>query len=165
MPGGAGAAAGGKGVVESVLPHLPWYLRGRMGAGVLGGIGGGLALGPVGAGLGALFGAAPGVATGAGLYGAYKGGKGLGLWGEQDKTRDMSGMLEDRNRVLPFMKNKWMGAAGGALLANMLARENQIEGPMGWLLPILGGMAGHHFLPKLMNKWKDPTGYGENRGY
>jgi hypothetical protein len=134
--------------------------------------------GAIGTGLGAatgLFGTAPVVAAGAlgtaGLAGTagylgYKGVKGvannLGLGGQDTQTRDQSGELQDRHRVVPFMNNRATGAIGGALLAALIANHSGMNGPMSWLLPILGGVAGYHYLPQMMNKWKDPYGVGEN---
>jgi len=134
--------------------------------------------GAIGTGLGAatgLFGTAPVLAAGAlgtaGLTGTagylgYKGVKGvannLGLGGQDTQTKDQSGELQDRHRVVPFMNNRATGAIGGALLAALIANHSGMNGPMSWLLPILGGVAGYHYLPQMMNKWKDPYGVGEN---
>jgi hypothetical protein len=134
--------------------------------------------GALGTGLGAatgLVGTAPVVAAGAlggagvlggGAYLGYKGLKGagnaLGLGGQDTQTRDMTGELQDRHRIVPFMNNKATGAIGGALLAALIANHSGMSGPMSWLLPILGGVAGYHYLPQMMNKWKDPYGAGEN---
>ena len=134
--------------------------------------------GAIGTGLGALtgtFGTAPVVAAGAlgtaglvgtGGYLGYKGVKGvannLGLGGQDTQTRDMTGELRDRHRIVPFMNNRATGAIGGALLASLIANHSGYSGPLSWLIPILGGVAGYHYLPQMMNKWKDPYGVGEN---
>jgi len=142
---------------------------GAMAVGGLGAAGGSL-FGPLGTAVGGLGGVAlgglgpGGVALGSLAAGHY-GGKALGLWGKDQSpgaTKDIYGAPVDRNRAVPFMKNQWSGAIGGALLASMIAREHGMNGPLSWLIPILGGIAGHHFLPQLMNKWKDPHGYGVN---
>jgi hypothetical protein len=104
--------------------------------------------------------------TALGLGGAYFGGKKLlnmaGVGGA-DNTPDASGLQGDRHRVVPFMSNKTTGAIGGALLSMMMAREMGLSGPAAFLAPVLGGLAGHHFLPQMMNKWKDPYGSGANQ--
>jgi len=144
-PGGAvGGALTGGGIGSFLAP----------GIGTAVGTLGGAAIGGLGAG---------GATVGAGLAGYY-GGKELGLWGGGKSgaggQKDIYGAPADRHRVVPFMKNQWTGAVGGALLASMIAREHGMSGPMSWLLPILGGIAGHKFLPQMMNQWKDPHGYG-----
>ena len=135
--------------------------------GATGLIGGSLLGGPLGAGIGALGGAAlgglgTGGATALGLGGGYLAGRSAGIFGPQEKKLDEFGAPRDRHRVLPFMKNKYTGAAGGAMLAHLMANESGLTGPMAWLLPILGGIAGHRFFPQMMNKWKDPMGFGAN---
>ena len=60
------------------------------------------------------------------------------------------------------MKNNWTGALGGALLASIIGRQMGLEGPMSWLLPLLGGAAGYKFLPNMMNSWSDRPGTGVN---
>lgn len=135
--------------------------RGLMGAGL-----GGMALGPAGAALGGLGGLATGTfgtggaALGAGALGLYGANKMLGGGGAG--TTDETGLPRDRNRMLPFMGNNWTGALGGALLASIIARQMGISGPMGWLLPLLGGVAGYKFLPGMVNSWSDRPGTGVN---
>jgi hypothetical protein len=75
---------------------------------------------------------------------------------------DETGLPTDRNRIIPGMKNNWTGALGGALLASIIGRQMGLEGPMSWLLPLLGGAAGYKFLPNMMNSWSDRPGTGVN---
>ena len=132
--------------------------RGLIGAGL-----GTMVAGPVGG----LLGGAGGLATGTlgtggtalaagGLYGASK-----MLGGGSPKT-DPTGLPQDRNRVLPFMNNNWAGGLGGALLASIIGREMGLSGPLSWLLPVLGGVAGYKMFPGLVNSWSDPKGVGVN---
>jgi hypothetical protein len=135
----------------------------------------GLGRGLIGAGLGTmiggpvggLLGGAGGLATGTlgtggtalaagGLYGASK------LLGGGAPQTDPTGLPQDRNRVLPFMSNNWAGGIGGALLASIIGREMGLQGPLSWLLPALGGVAGYKMLPGLINSWSDPKGVGAN---
>jgi hypothetical protein len=125
----------------------------------------------LGAGVGAttgLIGTAPTLIGGAaaGTYLGHQALKGVsnavGLGGQDTQARDMTGELQDRHRVVPFMNNIATGAIGGALIAALIANHSGYSGPMSWLLPILGGVAGYHYLPQMMNKWKDPYGVGEN---
>lgn len=134
--------------------------RGMMGAGI-----GGLVGGPIGGVLGGLGGLATGtlgsggaaLAAGAGgLYGASK------LMGGSGSKTDSTGLPQDRNRVLPFMGNNLTGGIGGALLASIIGREMGLQGPLSWLLPVLGGVAGYKMLPGLVNSWSDPRGVGVN---
>ena len=136
--------------------------RGLIGAGV-----GGLTMGPAGAVLGGLGGMAQGTlgtggaalaAGGLGAAGLWGAGKMFGGGGEKDST----GLPQDRNRVLPFAGNNWTGAVSGALLASILGREMGLSGPMSWMLPLLGGVAGYKMLPGAINSWKDPKGQGVN---
>jgi hypothetical protein len=60
------------------------------------------------------------------------------------------------------MGNKWTGAGGGMLMGGLVARQLGLSGPLAWLLPILGGVAGYRYLPKAMNHFKDPLGKGAN---
>jgi hypothetical protein len=119
-------------------------------------------------GLTGTFGTAPVALGGAALggtlgYKAVKGvGNALGLGGQDKEKLDSTGALEDRHRILPFMSNKGTGAIGGALLAMLIANHMGYQGPMSWMIPILGGVAGYNYLPQMMNKWKDPYGVGEN---
>lgn len=69
---------------------------------------------------------------------------------------------ESRHEIIPGFNNKWIGGLGGMLLGHFIGNEMGIDGPMGMLLPLLGAGAGYHYLPKLMNKWKDPAGTGAN---
>jgi hypothetical protein len=133
-----------------------------LGGGMLGSLAGplGTAAGVLGGGV--VGGLGVGGAATLGLGGAALGANALGLFGKKKKDVDVNGAPSDRHRIVPFMKNKYTGAIGGALLAHMIAKENGLSGPMSWLLPIVGGLAGHQFLPQMMNKWKDPRGYGEN---
>jgi hypothetical protein len=135
--------------------------------GLTGALGGTFLGGPVGTVVGGLGGAAVGgLGTGGaatlGIGGGLYAGKELGLLGSKKQKLDEFGAPRDRHRVVPFMKNKYTGAAGGAMLAHLLANESGLTGPMAWLLPIIGGIAGHRFFPQMMNKWKDPMGFGVN---
>lgn len=69
---------------------------------------------------------------------------------------------ESRHEIIPGFNNKWTGGLGGMLLGSFIGNEMGLDGPMGMLLPLLGAGAGYHYLPKLMNKWKDPAGTGAN---
>ena len=76
-------------------------------------------------------------------------------------------LSDDRHRILPFMSNNMLGAGGGALLGSAISRgfsDDDDDGPGigSMLLPMAGAVAGQHFLPKLMNSWKDPYGTGAN---
>jgi uncharacterized coiled-coil protein SlyX len=172
---GSGGAAHAPSYLPSVSSHVATGSRAPQGGslwkGVKGAVGGGLTgslLGPAGAVGGAVIGGAYGLGPArSALLGAggYFGGKKLlnmaGIGGA-GKTPDESGLQGDRHRILPFMSNKTTGAVGGALLSMMMAREMGLTGPAAFLAPVLGGLAGHHFLPQLMNKWKDPYGSGAN---
>ena len=127
------------------------------GAGFLSPIPGGTLLG-AGAGL-----LGPWGTTAAVGYGGYRLAK--GMFGKDNSTRDVSGELDDRNRAVPFMKNRWAGGVGGALLGVLIANEMQRNGMgnYGMMLPILGGVLGYNYLPGMMNRWKDPYGVGANR--
>jgi hypothetical protein len=131
--------------------------------GALGGsLAGGLVAGPMGMLGGGLAGA--GLASGSALPIAAGGGllatKMLGGGGKPKV--DSTGAPQDRNRVLPFMSNNWAGGLGGALLASIIGREMGLQGPLSWLLPILGGVAGYKMFPGLVNSWSDPKGVGAN---
>ena len=134
---------------------------GRTGIGAT--IGGvlGMPLGVPGVIGGSALGAGAGALGGRGLLGAGAGVMGYNALKPQ--ARDAQGLPVDRNRVIPGMQNKWTGAIGGALLASILANQMHIGGPMGWLLPLLGGYAGYKGLPGMMNSYKDPLGYGANQ--
>ena len=67
---------------------------------------------------------------------------------------------DDRHQVIPGMGNQYLGAAGGALLSTLMGSQMGLSGPASWLVPLLGGAAGYHYLPKLMNMWKDQPGTG-----
>jgi len=69
---------------------------------------------------------------------------------------------ESRHEIIPGFNNKWTGGLGGMLLGHYIGNEMGLDGPMGMLLPLLGAGAGYHYLPKLMNKWKDRAGTGAN---
>lgn len=103
-----------------------------------------------------------GLLAGAGLAGAgLAGTKAIGgAFG--DSGNDITGHAANRNRALPFASNKLTGSLGGALLGGLLANEMGMSGAGAWMMPVLGGLAGYHHLPNLMNKWKDPYGYGAN---
>lgn len=182
MKGHAGEVIGSGGAASapSYLPHAETHIAtgtrtpagGSFWKGIKGGVGGALTgslLGPVGTMVGGTAGLLHGLGplrSAAVLGGGYLGGKkllnGLGVGGAAD-TVDDAGLRADRHRVVPFMSNKATGAVGGALLAMMMAREMGLEGPAGFLAPVLGGLAGYHYLPELMNKWKDPYGSGANQ--
>jgi hypothetical protein len=146
---GIGAASGGR-------------LRGAMG----GALTGGALLGPAGFVGGGLMGS--GLASGGTLStlagGAILGNKLLGGVGTPKPPAPelTDGLPADRNRVIPFARNNWAGGIGGALLASMLGREMGLSGPLSWILPLLGGVAGYKMLPGMINNWKDPRGFGAN---
>jgi hypothetical protein len=79
----------------------------------------------------------------------------------QDLTSSLT-PEDDRHRRVPGMGNQFLGAAGGALLSALLGGQLGLSGPAAWLVPLLGGAAGYHYLPKLMNMWKDAPGSGVN---
>ena len=135
-------------------------------AGMLGGPLGSLAGAGLGAGIGGLAGTlGPGGAMVAGgiplaAGGLWAGKKMLG----SSSAKDQYGLPEDRHRALPFMSNQASGGVGGAILASLIAREMGMDsGLMGIAAPIMGGIAGHKYLPEMMNKWKDPYGVGANQ--
>lgn len=76
---------------------------------------------------------------------------------------DSTGEAANRHPIIPGLSNKWLGLAGGAGLGALLGGELGVDGPIGALLPIAGGFAGHHYLPQLMNRWKDAYGSGVNK--
>ena len=149
-------------------------VAGRLGRGLEHGLHGGLIGGGLGGLPGAVVGAAGGLAGGtlgygrAGLLGAGAlGGAGyLATKSMQnafgDSGPDATGLPADRNRAMPFASNKLTGGVGGALLGSMLANEMGMSGNAAWMMPVLGGLAGYHHLPNVMDKWKDPYGYGAN---
>jgi len=89
------------------------------------------------------------------LGNAAKGGK---SW-FKDITSSLT-PADDRNQIFPGLGNQYVGAAGGALLSAILGSQLGLEGPASWLVPLLGGAAGYHYLPKLINQWKDAPGTG-----
>lgn len=136
--------------------------RGAIGAGV-----GGLAMGPLGAAVGGLGGLASGtMGTGKALM-AGAGLTGLGAWGAGKLLGggsgvDETGLPANRNQLIPGVGNNWTGALGGALLASLIGNQLGLEGPMSWMLPLLGGVAGYKMLPGAVNSWQDPKGMGVN---
>lgn len=77
----------------------------------------------------------------------------------QDLTSSLT-PEDDRHQVIPGVGNQYLGAAGGALLSALMGGQMGLTGPASWLVPLLGGAAGYHYLPKLMNMWKDQPGTG-----
>lgn len=155
--GAVGNAAGRLGTAGMRgLDHAMWgsAIGGLAGGvpGMLAGGLGGLAGGTLGYGKAGLL---AGGALGAGTYYGAK-----NMFG--DAGKDTTGLAANRNRALPVASNKLTGTIGGALLGSLLANEMGMSGSSAWLMPVLGGLAGHHHLPDLMNKWKDPYGYGVN---
>jgi hypothetical protein len=143
----------GKGLSRGLGGAMLGSVAGPVGAALGGGIG--LATGTLGSGGAALAG-------GAGLAGlGYLGAKGVGMLGSNHP--DSTGLPSDRNRAVPFMSNRASGSIGGALLGMLIANEMGLHGPMSWLAPVLGGIAGHKYLPQMMNRWQDPYGTGVNR--
>jgi hypothetical protein len=126
----------------------------------------------IGGGVGALSGAVGTIPTlalgaaGAVGYGGYRAMKGMfggGSGGAQaQQNLDITGAPVDRNRAVPMMSNHFAGTVGGALLAALIANRMGLEGPASWLVPILGGITGYNYFPDMMNRWKDPYGYGAN---
>jgi hypothetical protein len=138
------------GFTGATLGGLVGNVPGAMIGGAIGGLGGSLG-----------YGKASVLGGGALAGGAYLGAKGLGgAFG--DSGNDVTGNPASRNRALPFASNKTTGALGGAMLGGLLANEMGMGGHAAWMMPVLGGLAGHHYLPNMMNKWKDPYGYGAN---
>lgn len=66
------------------------------------------------------------------------------------------------HEIFPGISNKLTGGLGGALVSALLGSSMGLEGPAAWMMPILGGLAGYHYLPKLMDQWKGTPGKGEN---
>jgi hypothetical protein len=135
--------------------------------GTLGGPLGSLAGAGVGAGIGGLAGTLGlgGAAVAAGIPLAAGGlWAGKKIFGGNSSDKDQHGLPMDRHRALPIMSNQATGGIGGAILASLIAREMGMDsGLMGLAAPVLGGIAGHKYLPEMMNKWKDPYGVGENQ--
>jgi len=75
---------------------------------------------------------------------------------------DRYGLNADRHRVVPFMPNKLTGAMAGGLAGGVMSNELGLDGLSSYILPVLGAFAGNHYLPHLMNRWKDPEGTGHN---
>ena len=134
------------GLTASALGGLVGGVPGALAGGAFGGLGGSLGYGKAT------------LLAGGGLAGGAMLANNL-LW---DSGKDITGNPANRNRALPFVPNKVTGAAGGAMLGGMLANELGMSGPAAWLMPVLGGLGGYHHLPNLMDKWKDPYGYGAN---
>jgi hypothetical protein len=81
----------------------------------------------------------------------------------KDFFKDITSSLtpeDDRHQIIPGVGNQYLGAAGGALLSALMGGQMGLTGPASWLVPLLGGAAGYHYLPKLMNMWKDQPGTG-----
>ena len=160
---GLGRAGGAIGTgLKKVGPALGRGLEHSMVGSTLGGLVGGLpgaVAGGLFTGLGGTMGYGKATLLGGGALaaGTYMGAK--GLW---DSGNDITGNPASRNRALPFSSNKITGGIGGALLGGLMANEMGMSGHAAWMMPVLGGLAGYHHLPKLMDKWKDPYGYGAN---
>jgi hypothetical protein len=71
-----------------------------------------------------------------------------------------SSQEDKKHDLFPGMGNQYVGAAGGALLSAILANQLGLEGPSSWLMPLLGGAAGYHYLPKLITAWQNRN-YGK----
>ena len=162
----AGPGGGGSGLGSFIPRFTPG--RGVVGAGI-----GGLALSPlgpvaatIGAGIGGAAGTFGALPTAIGLgAGAAVGGHKLfkSLTGGPGNEPDITGAPADRNRILPFAGNQWVGAAGGYMLAHAIATELGVSGPAAMILALLGGAAGYKFLPSMVNQYSDPRGYGVNK--
>jgi hypothetical protein len=76
---------------------------------------------------------------------------------------DATGEAANRHPIIPGLANKWLGLAGGAGLGAMLGGEMDLDGPLGVAIPALGAAAGFHYLPQMMNRWKDAYGSGVNQ--
>jgi hypothetical protein len=174
---GSGGAANASSYVPHAVPHVATGSRAPQGGSIwkgvkgmtTGGLAGSLIPIPGATAVGALGGLAYGLGPmrsalvgGVGYFGGKKLLNMAGIGGA-DNAPDASGMQADRHRILPGVSNQTTGAIGGALLSMMMAREMGLSGPAAFLAPVLGGLAGHHFLPHLMNKWKDPYGSGANQ--
>ena len=68
-------------------------------------------------------------------------------------------LQKDRNEIFSGVSNDFLGMAGGAVLLPMLAAQTGIPAP---ILAILGAVGGYKMLPYLINKMRDPSGYGAN---
>lgn len=142
--GALGGAVGGM-TVGGVPGALIGALMGGVGGGAVGGLGLKRSILPLGA-----------LAAGGLAFGANK----AGLFGPSQEI-DASGLQGDRNRLLGAFNNQTVGALGGMALTNLLAGSLGIN--PGLIGSLAGGIAGSQLIPKLINKWKDPYGYGENR--
>lgn len=160
---GLGRAGGAIGTgLKKVGPALGRGLEHSVVGTTLGGLAGGVPgalAGGLFTGLGGTMGYGKATLLGGGALaaGTYMGAKGLG-----DSGNDITGNPASRNRALPFAPNKVTGGIGGALLGSLLANEMGMSGHAAWMMPVLGGLAGYHHLPNMMDKWKDPYGYGAN---
>jgi hypothetical protein len=158
----SGGGRGFMGFDFSPTKGLAGLGTGALTGAMIGGVPGAVLGGGLGGAFGLLGPAGGGLATiGVPAYLGYKALQGTGLLGKGEE-RDLSGQLEDRNRLIPGFSNKFIGGAGGALLGNLIASEAGLQGPMSWIAPVLGGIAGHNYLPQMLNKWKDPAGIGAN---
>lgn len=84
----------------------------------------------------------------------------------EDQSRDAldyTGLPVDRHRIVPFMPNNLTGSMAGGLAGGAVSSELGLGGLGSMVLPALGALAGHHYLPNLMNRWKDSEGTGLNR--
>jgi len=72
------------------------------------------------------------------------------------------GLDPDRNRIFSGINNNMLGAGGGAMLGGIISSELGLKGLPGLALPAVGLLAGHHFLPQMMNSWKDGLNVGAN---
>jgi hypothetical protein len=94
----------------------------------------------------------------------------LGMMKEAEESEDHSraaldstGLPMDRHRIVPFMSNNLTGSMAGGLAGGAVSSELGLGSLGSMILPALGALAGHHYLPHLMNRWKDSEGTGLNR--
>ena len=78
-------------------------------------------------------------------------------------------MNQNRHNVVPGMNNNILGLGGGLLLGalanNMFDDDDDEPSPIRSIgMPLMGALLGHHYLPQLMNSWKDSYGSGVNTG-
>jgi hypothetical protein len=78
----------------------------------------------------------------------------------QAPQQDWRDLPEDRHRIIPMLNNKWTGALGGMMLSSVLANKMGLRGPLGWLAPVFGAMAGRKYFPNIINSFKDAPGTG-----
>jgi hypothetical protein len=145
----------GKGLGRAATGAMLGSVGGVPGAlvgGALGGLSGTFGTGTAAAALGA-----------GGLYGGKKLLDATGLTGTSTERDPMTGAQTDRNRVVPFMNNQFAGGMGGWLLGSVIAQRMGLQGLPAWILPLLGAIAGKNMLPQMMNRMRDPYGYGANR--